>query len=272
MSGHLAFMSGAPLSEERAAAGESLPLVGVTCCARPFGESIGHTVVEKYILAVSEGAGGLPLLVPALGHDIPPAAVAARLDGLLVTGARSNVEPHHYEGEPSLPDTLHDPARDSMTLPLLRAAVAADVPVLAICRGIQELNVALGGTLHQRLHEVSGRLDHRAPQGTVAERYAYKAHEVELAPDGLFARLAGARRLMVNSLHWQGIDRLAPGLTVEATAPDGQIEGVRLPGARFVVGVQWHPEYRLGDNPFSRALFAAFGAACRAYAAGRRAA
>jgi putative glutamine amidotransferase len=262
----------AQLPEQGRQAAAMPPLVGVTCCARSFGESVGHTVVEKYILAVSDGAGGLPLLVPALGDHISPEAVAARLDGLLVTGARSNVEPHHYGGEPSLPDTLHDPARDTMTLPLLRAAVARDVPVLAICRGVQELNVALGGTLHQRLHEVPGRLDHRAPQGPVDHRYAYDAHDVALAPDGLLRRLAGAEALRVNSLHWQGIDRLAPGLAVEATAPDGQIEGVRLPAARFVVGVQWHPEYRFQENPFSRALLAAFGAACRAHAVGRRAA
>ena len=169
-------------------------------------------------------------------------------------------------GPPSAPDTLHDPARDGMSLPLLRAAVEADLPVLAICRGIQELNVALGGSLHQRVHELPGRLDHRARRGlSVDARYAYDAHPVALTPGGLFERIAGASSLIVNSLHHQGIDRLAPGLVVEATAPDGQIEAVRLPDARFVVGVQWHPEHRLAEEPVSRALFALFGEACLGY-------
>jgi putative glutamine amidotransferase len=141
------------------------------------------------------------------------------------------------------------------------------MPVLAICRGIQELNVALGGTLHQRVHEIAGRLDHRAPEGDVARRYAHSAHVVALTPGGMLERLAGERELVVNSLHSQGIDRLAQPLVVEAAAPDGQIEAVRHAEADFVLGVQWHPEYRVMENPFSRALFAAFGTACRAWAA-----
>ena len=155
---------------------------------------------------------------------------------------------------------------DFLSLPLLRAAVKADLPVLAICLGIQELNVALGGSLHQRLHELPGRLDHRSPKGTVDVRYAYAAHPVNFTPGGLFEELAGAASLIVNSLHHQGIDRLGSGLAVEATAPDGQIEAVRHRTASFVVGVQWHPEYRVLDHAFGRALFVAFGAACRAFA------
>jgi putative glutamine amidotransferase len=171
---------------------------------------------------------------------------------------------------PSLPDTLHDPARDAVALPLLRAAVKADLPVLAICRGIQELNVALGGTLHQNLHLVPGRLDHRAPKiEALDERYAHRAHSVALTAGGVFEKLAGARELTVNSLHSQGIDRLGSRLFVEGIAPDGQIEAVSLPQARFIVGVQWHPEFRFADDPFSAKLFAAFGVACREYAARR---
>jgi putative glutamine amidotransferase len=133
------------------------------------------------------------------------------------------------------------------------------------------LNVALGGTLHQRLHELPGRLDHRAPQLENAEdRYAYRAHEVGFTPGGLFEQIGGCHGLAVNSLHHQGIDRLAPALRVEATASDGQVEGVCVPGAKFVVGVQWHPEFRFAEDPFSCRLFAAFGAACRARAASRR--
>jgi putative glutamine amidotransferase len=132
---------------------------------------------------------------------------------------------------------------------------------LAICRGIQELNVALGGTLHQRVHEVPGRLNHRSRRDSPDGPYG-PAHSVALIKGGLLASLAGVAEVMVNSLHSQGIDRPAPGLRVEAMAPDGQIEAVSLPDARFVVGVQWHPEHRALDNPFSRALFLAFARAC----------
>ncbi len=248
-----------------------VPLVGLPCCTRLVGEHPTHWVGEKYIVAVSDAAGALPMLIPALAELVVPAEAVRRLDGLLLTGSRSNVEPHHYEGEPSAEGTAHDPPRDALTLPLIREAVAAAMPVLAICRGIQELNVALGGSLHQRIHEVPGRLDHRAPQGAAEVRYAHAAHAVRLAPGGALERLAGAPELTVNSLHAQGIDRLADELVVEATAPDGQIEAVRHRSAPFVVGIQWHPEYRVMDNAFGRALFAAFGAACRAFARQRRA-
>ncbi|HZB90419.1 MAG TPA: gamma-glutamyl-gamma-aminobutyrate hydrolase family protein [Stellaceae bacterium] len=244
----------------------AVPVVGLPCCTRLQGEHQTHWVGEKYIAAVSDAAAALPLLVPALGERLTADEVLPRIDGLLLTGSRSNVEPHHYGGGSSAEGTLHDPQRDALTLPLIRAAVAADMPVLAICRGIQELNVALGGSLHQRVHEVAGRLDHRAPEGDAAVRYAHIAHAVRLAPEGMLLRLAGRQELIVNSLHAQGIDRLAPDLAIEATAPDGQIEAVRHNDAAFVVGVQWHPEYRVLENPLGRALFAAFGEACRVFA------
>jgi len=251
-----------------------LAIIGIQCCRRdivtPSGGNPAHAVVKKYVDAVVGGAGGMPLLVPAEGDEDAATAIVSRIDGLLVPGSPSNVEPHHYDGGPSLPDTLHDPARDAIVLPLLRAAVEADLPVLAICRGIQELNVALGGTLHQRVYELPGRLDHRAPKlDTVEARYAHCAHGVVLTSGGMLERMAGMRSLTVNSLHHQGIDRVAPALTVEAVAPDGQIEAVCVASASFVVGVQWHPEFRFAENPFSARLFAAFGAACRTRAAAR---
>jgi putative glutamine amidotransferase len=143
------------------------------------------------------------------------------------------------------------------------------LPILAICRGIQELNVALGGTLHQRVHEIPGRLNHRSHKDSPGGPYG-PAHSIALTPGGLLASLAGTAQIMVNSLHSQGIDRLAPQLQVEAVAPDGQIEAVSLADARFVVGVQWHPEYKVLDNPFSRALFSTFAQACSASFAGER--
>lgn len=245
------------------------PIVGIPCCYREINDHPFHVVGDKYAKAVLVAAEATPVLVPAFGDALDLEHVISRFDGLLVTGARSNVEPHRYGGAPSREGTLHDPRRDDTTLPLIRLAIERDVPMLAICRGIQELNVALGGTLHQLVHEVPGRRDHRTPpEGTVAERYAHKAHTVKLS--GSLRSLAGGDEIWVNSLHMQGIDTLAPGLEVEAVAEDGQVEAVRMPGRRFAIGVQWHPEFAVMDHDFSRALFAEFGAACRERARGAR--
>jgi len=250
----------------------TLPLIGIPSCVRSIHERAFHTVNERYTSAVIDAVGGLPVLIPAIGPMADCGAILDRLDGILLTGSPSNVEPHHYGGPPSREGTLHDPDRDATTLPLIREAVRRDMPVLAICRGIQELNVALGGTLHQRIFDMPERFNHkrrlgRGPLTSDEERYG-PAHPVSLTPGGLFARLAGTTEIMVNSLHGQGIDQPAPTLVVEAVAPDGQIEAVSLPGARFVVGVQWHPEYKPLQNPFSRSLFDAFAQACHATSAG----
>jgi len=180
------------------------------------------------------------------------------------TGSPSNVEPHRYRGPPSAPGTLHDPARDATTLPLIRKAVGAGVPVLGICRGFQEMNVAFGGTLHQKLHEVPGHLDHRDDTTQPLEVQYGPAHEVTLEPGGLLRTLSASDRIQVNSLHNQGIERLGSELAVEARAPDGVIEAFRVRAApSFALAVQWHPEWKVMTNPFSRALFAAFGEASR---------
>jgi len=257
--------------------GRNLPFIGIPCCVRTINERDFHTVSDRYPNAVIDAAGCLPVVIPAIGPKIDCGALLDGIDGLLLTGSPSNVEPAHYGGSPSREGTLHDPDRDATTLPLIREAVRRDMPILAICRGIQELNVALGGTLHQRIFEMPERFNHRRRTGpmTLDERYG-PAHSVRLSEGGRLTQVAGSVELMVNSLHGQGIDRPAPDLFVEAVAPDGQIEAVSLPGARFVVGVQWHPEYKVMENPFSRALFAAFAQACRAIltgaAANRRAA
>jgi putative glutamine amidotransferase len=223
-----------------------------------------HVVGDKYARAVLEASGGLPLLIPALAEELRLDELVERLDGLLFTGSPSNVEPRHYQGPPSRPGTLHDPARDATTLPLIRKAVGAGVPVLGICRGFQEVNVAFGGSLHQRVHEVPGHLDHRDDESQPLDVQYGPAHDVVLAPGGLLRRLAETDRVRVNSLHSQGIERLGQGLAVEARAPDGLIEAFRVEGAaRFALAVQWHPEWKVMDDPFSRALFSAFGAACR---------
>ncbi len=227
--------------------------------AHPF-----HMVGEKYARAVLDAAGAAPLLIPSLADELGLDELLQRLDGLLFTGSPSNVEPHLYEGAPSAPGTLHDPARDATTLPLIRKAVRAGVPVFGICRGFQEMNVAFGGTLHQRLHEVPGHLDHRDDETQPLEVQYGPAHDVTLEPGGVLRALAVSDRIEVNSLHNQGIDRLGAELAVEARAPDGVIEAFRVRDAqRFALAVQWHPEWKVMSNPFSRALFAAFGQASR---------
>jgi putative glutamine amidotransferase len=242
------------------------PVIGIPACFVPS-EGFGHhQVAAKYVDAVVDGAGGLPLLIPALGPRLDPDAALAELDGLMITGSPSNVEPRYYGGPAPRPDCPLDPARDATTLPLIRRALDLAVPLFAICRGLQELNVALGGTLHQNVHELPGRVDHRSDKTVpLQERYG-PAHQVELVPGGMVQGLLdGAGTIQVNSLHAQGIDRLADRLAVEALAPDGTIEAVRVVDAPgFALAVQWHPEWRLLENPISRRLFAAFGAACRA--------
>ena len=240
-----------------------MPIVGIPTCLRKVNERIFHGVNDRYPNAIIDAAKCLPLLIPAVGSRVDVCTVLDRLDGLLLTGSPSNVHPSHYGAEPSHPEILHDQERDATTLPLIREAIRRDLPILAICRGIQELNVALGGTLHQRVHELPGRLNHRSRKDSSDGPYG-PAHSVTLTAGGLLTSLAGTSEIMVNSLHSQGIDRPAPGLRVEAVAPDGQIEAVSLPQARFVVGVQWHPEYKATDNPFSSALFFAFAEACGA--------
>lgn len=192
------------------------------------------------------------------------------LDGVLLTGSPSNVEPHHYGGEQSRTGTAHDPARDATTLPLIRHSIDRAVPLMAICRGLQEVNVALDGTLHQLVHEVPGRRDHRSPKaGTVDANYA-PAHAIDVVEGGLLHALLDERRIMVNSLHAQGVDRLAPRARLEAVADDGQVEAFSVPGApAFALALQWHPEHRALENPVSMKLFDAFAAACRARAASR---
>ena len=223
-----------------------------------------HAVGEKYARALLDAADAVPLLIPALAAELDMDELVEGFDGIVFPGSPSNVEPRHYQGPPSAPGTLHDPARDATTLPLIRKAVAAGVPVLGICRGFQEMNVAFGGTLHQRLHEVPGHLDHRDDESQPLEVQYGPVHEVILESGGLLRTLAGTDRLRVNSLHTQGVDLLGPGLIVEARAPDGVVEAFRVCGARaFAVAVQWHPEWKVMENTFSRALFAAFGAASR---------
>ena len=248
------------------------PIIGIPADRRMVGPHPFHMVGEKYAHAVARAAGGLPLLIPVLPEPLESEEVLARLDGLLFPGSPSNVEPHHYDEGPSAPGTLHDPERDATTLPLIRAAIDLGVPVLGICRGFQEINVALGGKLWQRVHEVPGLLDHREDKEAPLDRQYGPAHDVLLEDGPMIEWAGGARRLAVNSLHGQGVKTLAPSLRIEARAPDGLIEAFCLPEAKaFTRAVQWHPEWRVMANEFSVALFTAFGDAARERASRRAA-
>ena len=241
-----------------------LPTIGVTACTKQIGLHPYHITGDKYVRAVAVAAKGLPLILPPLAQLIDPNDILDSLDGLLFTGSPSNIEPHLYNGPASAPGTLHDSARDSTTLPLIRAALAAGVPVLGICRGFQELNVALGGSLHQKLHEVEGFIEHREdPDAPVDVQYA-PSHAMHVKPGGVLAGLGLPAEFEVNSIHTQGIERIAPGLRVEALAPDGLIEAVSVEGGKaFALAVQWHPEWQVSSNPIYLAIFQAFGDACR---------
>jgi len=256
------------------------PLVGITACLKENGRGgWHHTVGDKYVRAAIQAVGALPVLIPAIGPELggdEQATIEAldrlldTLDGVLLTGSPSNVEPHHYGGEQSREGTAHDPARDATTLPLIRHCLDRGVPLIAICRGLQEVNVALGGTLHQLVHEVEGRRDHRSPKSPDTDVNYAPAHDIEIVDGGLLQRLLGKRRVQVNSLHAQGVDRLAPRARLEAVAEDGQVEAFSVPDApAFALALQWHPEHRALENPVSVKLFDAFAVACRSRAAAR---
>lgn len=240
------------------------PVVLVPACNRQVGRHAFHTAGRKYIDAVRL-AGCLPLIVPSA----EPAELDALLelaDGLFLTGSPSNVHPSHF-GEALRDPTLPlDALRDAWTLPLIPRALERGLALLAVCRGAQEMNVALGGSLHQAVHEVAGHADHRERDDDPLERQYGPSHPVHITPGGLLARLLGAEQVQVNSLHGQAVNRLADGLRVEARAPDGVIEAFSKPDAPgFNLAVQWHPEWQAASNPVSMAMLGAFGAACSAY-------
>jgi putative glutamine amidotransferase len=218
-----------------------------------------------------DGANALPLVIPVLAEHLDIEDILGQVDGVFLTGSPSNVEPHLYAGEPSEPGTLHDPERDAATLPLTRRALQAGVPLMAVCRGYQEVTVALGGTLHQKVHDVPGYHVHKENKNDPLDVQYEPSHPVDLIEGGVLHQLAGETRVMVNSLHSQGVAKLPDGVTVEAIADDGLIEAYTVDGVPgFALGVQWHPEWQVTKNEFSMAIFKAFGDACRAYAGQRQ--
>ncbi len=240
------------------------PWVLVPSCNRLHGEHPYHVAGQKYVDAVRL-AGGQPLIVPPVElHDLEALLDAA--DGVLLTGSPSNVHPTHF-GQTVLDTSLPlDPVRDAWTLPLITRVLARGMPLFAICRGTQEFNVALGGSLHQAVQTLGPYQDHRSRDDDPAALQYADVHRVRVEPGGLLSRLLDASEFAVNSLHGQAVDRLAPGLRVEARALDGLIEAISLPSAPgFNLGVHWHPEWNAAQNPVSMRLLAAFGEALRHY-------
>jgi putative glutamine amidotransferase len=252
-------------------------------CSRPVVGIIGNSyrINDSYPVhsggtmnsaAVAEVAGCLPLIIPTDPRFVAVEELLELCDGFLLTGGRPNVHPSEY-GEAETPaHGAFDRGRDAITLPLIRACVGRGQPFFGICRGFQEVNVALGGTLHPEIRDLPGRLNHRMPpEGTLEEQFALR-HSVTFTEDGPFHRLLGAREVMTNTLHGQGIARPAPGIVIDGQAPDGTPEAIYVRDAPgFTLSVQWHPEWNAGNDPVSRPLFEAFGAAVAEWSRERRA-
>ncbi|MFW6093010.1 MAG: gamma-glutamyl-gamma-aminobutyrate hydrolase family protein [Pseudomonadota bacterium] len=265
---------------DTAAPAAARPVVLIPCDVKQVGIHPFHCVGEKYINAVAHGARTWPLLVPALGAgtDLDPlvdhvdlASLLDLADGVFLPGSVSNVEPRRYGGDEDT-EMLTDPQRDALALDLVHRALEDRVPLFAVCRGMQELNVVLGGTLHPHLHRVPELMDHREDTALERADQYQPAHPVHLRPGGFLHQLLGTTEIAVNSLHGQGIRELADELVAEGTAPDGVVEAVSCPGRPgFVLGVQWHPEWRYHEDATSEALFRAFGDAVWARYRARRA-
>lgn len=240
------------------------PVIGIVCDTAVKGLHLYHSAGDKYIQAVANVAGCMPVLLPAISESQPVSTYLDRIDGLLLTGGYANIQRQRYGLDPAPASEIEDPLRDEQNLSLIPAALEYGLPLFGICRGFQELNVALGGTLHPRLHEVDGRFDHRENTDDPVEKQFGPAHTVTVATDGLLHSIVGETEFMVNTVHGQGINQLANALTLEAEADDGTIEAVSVTGAKgFALAVQWHPEWRAHENPQSVKLFEAFGRASR---------
>ncbi len=240
----------------------SRPIIVIPSCTKVIDEYVFDSVSRRYSAAVAQAAECQPLLIPLEEALVDIGAILEVADGIFLSGSPSNVAPSHYSAEaPVLPESL-DPARDALTLPLIRAVIERKMPLFAVCRGVQELNVALGGTLHQTVHDQKDLHDHRARNELPMDERWGPRHPISLT--GQLRQWVGKDEIMVKSLHGQGLKRIADGLTPEAFAKDGLVEAVRGPDDQpFLIGVQWHPEWQATTNPASLELFKRFGAAAR---------
>jgi putative glutamine amidotransferase len=243
------------------------PLVGVPADVSEKDGLLFHSAGDKYLRALMDCSGAMPVIIPAMDGGVDLDQLLDRLDGVLVTGATSNVHPPRFGAKPNADHEPYDQLRDSLTLPLIRAVLDRGMPLFCICRGFQELNVVFGGTLDTEIQSKSGNLDHRAADSDdIAVRYG-PAHPIAIEPASILHSILKKSGTIVNTVHRQAIARLGSGLKVMARAPDGIIEAVTVEDTdSFVLAVQWHPEYRAKDNPDSVRLFQAFGQAMQRYA------
>ena len=242
---------------------EQKPLVGVISDVKTIDPHPFHVAGDKYLRALADAADVVPVIIPALSDIMTIEHWINRLDGIFLTGAYSMVDPALY-GETKIDaDFNYDSQRDQLSQAIIDTAIANDTPLFAACRGLQDINVALGGSLHQAVHQVEYLHDHREDQqAPLSEQYA-DVHSGTLSQDGMLSTITKRSTIMVNSLHTQGINRLGNGLQVEATADDGLVEAVSISNMSFGLAVQWHPEWQVTQNPIQHLLYEAFGAACK---------
>ncbi|HEY8595928.1 MAG TPA: gamma-glutamyl-gamma-aminobutyrate hydrolase family protein [Devosiaceae bacterium] len=243
------------------------PLIGVIACNREVEGEPAQTVKARYVEGVAQFADAIPVILPSLGRPEDAPDIVARLDAILLTGSASNIEPHHYGATAGR--TPHDAPRDETAMALVRAAIAANVPVFGICRGLQEINVALGGTLDDQRDREAGDLSHHAIDGVPLDEMFSHYHPVDIAPGSRLSQVTGARSVQVNSVHYQSIARLGVGLEAEARAPDGVIEAVSSTRGGGVFAVQWHPEWRPRERAHDLAFWRHVGQTARDHAARR---
>jgi putative glutamine amidotransferase len=241
------------------------PLVGVCCDTKTDGPHLYHLAGHKYVNAVAQSAKATPILMPSLANDIDWDELLSQLDGVLLTGSYSNIQPHLYGLDTADPGSFCDELRDASTLPLITKIVDAGIPLLAICRGFQEMNVVYGGTLHRMVHEVEGLNDHREDKSSDVDAQYSASQSIKVSPGGILEKITqGKLRQRVNSIHMQGVRDLGQGLRVEAVADDGLVEAFSVSEAKaFTLAVQWHPEWKTPEHTFYRQIFDAFGDACR---------
>ena len=247
------------------------PLVALASCIKYVDDVPYHSLATQYVPPITDTCRCIPIAVPCYADAGLVQAILGRVSGVVLPGSTSNVDPIHYGDARSIQTEPYDPVRDATVFPMIAKALEMGMPVLAICRGLQELNVALGGTLHPAIHDENGRLDHRAPVDVPRDQMFAPAHEITLRDGSVMAQAGLSRRFSVCSLHHQGIARLGEGLQTEAAAPDGTVEMISMPAAPgFVLGVQWHPEYLHARDQVSVTIFELFRDAVAAFAQGRR--
>lgn len=241
------------------------PLVGVCCDTKIDGVHMYHSAGHKYVYAIANSANATPVLMPSLSSDVDWDDLLSRLDGVLLTGSYSNIQPHLYGLETDDAGSYLDIHRDATTLPLIPKIIEAGIPLLAICRGFQEMNIVYGGSLHRMVHEVKGMNDHREDKSLDIDGQYAVSHNIKINPDGVLARLTNNKlEQMVNSIHMQGVNKLGEGLLVEALAEDGLVEAFSVKDSpAFNLAVQWHPEWKTRENRFYQQIFTAFESACK---------